>query len=139
MTSPPELKGRIEKLRLESHHQLREINSLQSKLGNPIYVVKIITDDKFKFFDYSEMDEQQLKAYYNEARSILKKGVFQNECAYLRAQFLKFAGMESRDHNGVIAMRHQISGIELLIERMEGIPDPTYKIKPTTEDLSSGI
>lgn len=116
----------------------KRILELQDWVGDPVYVVRSITDDKLKFYDYNELGEQQLKIYHDQARSILKKGVFQNEVAYLKAQFYKWAAMESRDHDGVVAMRHQISGIELLEERLEEIPDP-YKIKPTTEDLTSVI
>ena len=117
----------------------KRILDLHDMIADPIYVVRAITDDKLKFYDYTELDEQRLKTYHDEASSILKKDVFQNEIAYLKAQFYKWAAMQSRDHEGVVAMRHQISGIKLIEARLEDIPDPYNKTKPTTENLTSGI
>ncbi len=101
---------------------------LEAKIGNPIEVVRRITNDKFKFYDYKDLDEPSQKGYYESAQTALRSEALQNTVKMLNSEFALWAAKESRDHNGVLAMRHQISGMNLIIEILEEIPD--NKVKP---------
>lgn len=123
--------------------QLQEIKTLTQKIAQmPILSVKSIvnriTDDKFKWFDYLELSREDQKVYYEAAVSALRNQTIQNEAAKLRSEFALWAAKHSRDYDGVTAMRYQISGIELLLERLGDIRDP-YTKKPEIHDPHAPI
>lgn len=98
-------------------------------------VVDAIVGDGFRFFDYAELDEQERTRYFDQAQYILRSDVFKNEVARLNAEFAEWALKKAPDFSKVEAMRYQISGINLLKERFESIPDPkTYK-RSINEDI----
>jgi len=118
----------------------KELDGLKHIIENPTAkgIVIQLTNNDFKFYDYHNLDEISLKNYHDQAQSILKTEVFKNEVNHLNAEFAEWAAKQSRDFNGVEAMRHQISGINLLKELLESIPDPTNKQKES-QDPYSGI
>lgn len=105
---------------------------------DPVNLVRTITDDKFIFFDYTELPKNDLKSYHDQAVNILKSQVFQNEVARLNASFIQWAAKQSKDFDGVRDMRHQISGINLLEERLASIPDP-FKQENITDKIYDSI
>lgn len=111
----------------------REIVILKERLGDPIEVVKAITKDRFKFFDYLELPADKRKNYSSQAKIILDSDAFKNEISSLLTTWQEWAAKESKNYDGVVAMRHQMSGILLLIERLEEIVEPK-EVKPTNDD-----
>lgn len=94
---------------------------------DPIEIVNRLTEDKFKWFDYSELPLEERIKYYNAAQEILENITMVNEIAHLNADFMEWAAKQSQNYEGLVAMRHQISGLSLLEERLRSIPDPTTK------------
>lgn len=99
-------------------------------------VVKTITDDKFEWFDYNELPEGERLKYYQQAQLILNSPIFQNEISRLNAEWAQWAAKEAKNFEGVSAMRYQMSGINLLRERLESVEDPTVKNKPADEPFA---
>lgn len=116
---------------------IEQNEELKKALKSPIEVVRALTDDKFKFFDYQELDKGEQLKYYDQAQRILKMEVFQNEVAKLNTEFITWAAKQSKDFDGVRDMRHQISGISLLEERLESIQNPNEIKKEVNQPYAS--
>lgn len=132
----------VKKLLKKIQAQQAYIDSLEAQFdmhkGDPITVVNQLTEGDFQWYDYNELPADQRLNYYKQARMILEADVFDNEIQRLNQEFAEWSAKQSRDFDGVLAMRHQISGINLLKERFENITDPTVKETPP-EDPYSGI
>lgn len=98
--------------------------------ADPIELVNRITEDKFKWYDYNELEENEKLKYYKAAQEALNNPVILNEMSQLYAEWAQWAIKQSHNFEGVMAMRYQMSGIQLLIQRLEEIADPTTKPKP---------
>lgn len=103
------------------------INQTTIYSTDPIEIVNKLTDNKFKWFDYSELPLEERIKYYNAAQEVLKNIAMVNEIAALNADFMEWAAKKSQNYDGLLAMRYQISGLNLLEERLKSIPDPTTK------------
>jgi predicted nuclease with TOPRIM domain len=114
-----------------------EVADLKEKAKDPIAVVNALTDGQFEWYDYEELTETDQIKYYTQAQEILKKEVFQNELAALSKEFISWAAQESRDFDGVLAMRHQISGANMFKERLEGIMNPQDREKEVKEPYAT--
>jgi len=117
------LRNRRRELNYEITQKDTKIAKLKADMKNPIHVVRALTDDKFEFFDYQELEKEEQKKYYNHAQDLLKNTTLLNETAYLNKEFITWAAKHSQDFLGVRDMRHQISGLNLLSERLESIVD----------------
>lgn len=113
--------------------------ALKEALKSPAEVVRALTDDKFKWFDYDTLDDGNKKKYFEQAKRILEMEVFQNEVAKLDAEFIMWAAKESRDFDGVLAMRHQMSGIALLCQRLAEVPNPEEPKKAEPKEPYSAL
>lgn len=123
LTENNEIKQLLEEL--DSVSKLNE--ELKKKVGNPIEVVRRLTDEQFRFYDYTELDKQGLQQYHGSAQNALKSEALQNEVKHLNSELAIYAAKQSPNHQITEAMRYQISGINLLIERLESIPNPNNK------------
>jgi len=101
--------------------------------SDPIEVVNRLTKKDFEWFDYSELDEGERQKYYQQAQSVLTSDVFNNEINKLNAEFAEWASKKSTSWDDVLAMRHQISGLMLLKERLESVLNPIKKEDKVTE------
>lgn len=135
-----DLKTEINKLKiikqaldLELSLEKRIVKETEKKIGNPIYVVRALTNDNFSWFNYKELSDNDQSHYHGSAQNVLKSKVFQNEVAALNAEFINQAAKMSPNFEDVLAMRHQVSGINLLVERLSEIVDPTTVDKPAEE------
>lgn len=94
---------------------------------DPIRLVNRITDEGFRWYDYSALPQDELLKYYQAAREAIDNPALLNEVTRLNAEFAQFAAKEATNFEAVLAMRHQMSGIMLVLERLRSIPDPTKK------------
>ncbi len=119
--------------------KINQVVELKKKLKSPSEVVKALTSDDFKFFDYKTLEPQDQKNYFDQAQHVLRMEVVQNEVHALNAGFADETIKRSKDFDNVLAMRHQISGIQLLMERLAEIPDPSQIEKPPATQPAAGI
>ena len=104
---------------------------------DPIELVNRITEGHFLWFNYDELEESERLKYYKAAQEALKNPVVLNEMAKLNAEWAQWAAKQSHNFEGVLAMRHQMSGIQMLIQRLEEITDPTNKPKPAQKPFEA--
>jgi len=100
---------------------------------DPIELVNRITEDKFRWYDYSELEQNEQVKYYKAAQEALNNPAILNEMAKLNAEWAQWGIKQSGNFDGVLGMRHQMSGILLLLERLENIVNPLQKSKPAEE------
>lgn len=119
---------------LQEVNTLEKLNEeLKKKLGDPKEVVNQITDEQFRWYDYAELEPESLKAYHDSAQAVLRSEAFKNTVNHLNSEFAIWAAKQSKDFRGVRDMRHQISGINLLVETLEAVPDVNNKLAEAQE------
>ena len=133
----PEDKQSIKELTRKNRELMTQLSFTKDMLGDPIEVVRKLTGDDFKWFNYEELSVQDRNAYHSEAQTILRSNVFKNEISKLNTEFLEWAGKQSRDFQGVRDMRHQISGINLLVERLGDIQNVDIRAEVVDEPYSA--
>ena len=102
-------------------------------------VVQGLVGGDFKWFDYTTLPQADWKNYFDQAQYILRSEVFQNEIARLNAEWAEWSLKKSGNFEAVSAMRHQISGINLLNERFESIPNPMPPLPAPAKEPFEGI
>jgi len=110
---------------------------IEKPVGDPTLVVEQVLGRGIEWFDYNELSQSDLQAYYQNAQLILKNPVFTNEVSRIVADCMKWALREAKDFDSVRDMRMNINGIELLKERLGAIPNPLKVVNE--EDLHSAI
>ena len=115
-----ELKRDILKLKIHIKELNEEINALKCIKS----IVDKITGGKIEWFDYFKLTTEQQRFYYNEAKVALENKAVKNEINKIISEFSNWCLTQSNDFKDVEALRYQISGMKLLLERLEEIPDP---------------
>lgn len=111
---------------------------LEAEKTDPIALVNNIVNNGIEWFNWSELPDDKLLTYHNEAQQILRTTVFKNE--YNRIINDRAIGTlkESDDYQAVRDMRMQVTGIELLKARLASIPNP-YQIEDKPENPNNPI
>lgn len=116
---------------------LREISILKLERKNPEKVVEAVLAAKLQYIPLEKMTQSERAQYFVEAQALLRSDVVQNEKNYLLDSWGQWALTHAQDFNGVRDMRMTINGMQLLLDRLNSIPDPN--LKHTEEDLYSGL
>ena len=96
------------------------------------------------WYDYADLKSSDKQTYYNEAQQILRTHIFNNEINFLKSNWGKRALLEANDMDKdkvaqhILKMSWMLLGVELLKQRIEGIPNP-YPQTKSTEDITSSI
>lgn len=90
------------------------------------------------WFDYNELKGEMARTYYRDAQTILNSDAFKNEVARLESEFIKHITIASDNFRDVRDGRMQISGLKLILERLEEIPNPDIP-DGTHNDVHRGI
>ena len=87
------------------------------------------------WYDPKDQDDNAQRVYYNEAQSILKNDVFNNELNHYIAEMVNYIAMETKDFDQVMHVRSAIVALESFRARLEKIAKPN-KSKTVEEPYS---
>lgn len=100
------------------------ILDLESQRKDPRMLVAEILGTNPEWYDYEKLPKEELKKYYNAAQECLNNIAVINERNRLFREWSDWTLRQAPDYQGVRDMRMQYSGIKLLLDRLEDIPDP---------------
>lgn len=81
-------------------------------------VIESIMDEGIKWFDPATLGPEGERRYRLDANIVLENRTFQNEIQRIEAEIVQWAVLKSGDFADVRDMRHQLSGIKLIRERL---------------------
>jgi hypothetical protein len=105
----------------ECRNSIREYRKL---MESGIGCVEAVMGRGIEWFDHEKLDYDRRLVYFHEARQILGNGTLQNELNHMRADFARFCLAEAQDFAAVRDMRMGINALEVLMGRLESVPDP---------------
>lgn len=101
-------------------------------------VIEKIIKRGIGWYDWSELDNQKKKEYYNEIQSVVKNKSFINELNHLIADQVEYIARESKSHEDTMNIRMTINAVDLIKSRLENIHDPSVP-KPSLEEIHEAI
>ena len=115
----------------------KKVNDLQKAVGDPMYVLQKLLSKDINSYDWvSIKNKGQRKEYAQKAKQLLKNEVLNNEINGLYGDLVKEIAMQSQNFDIVRDLRMQISGIKLIMERIEIIGEDK---KPTNKEPTRAI
>ena len=110
----------------------QEINkNLRQKIGEILEesvqgtgCVAAILKRGIDYYDPSKQDYATQVAYRSRAQDVLKNETFLNEIRHLEADWITYCAKEAQDFASVRDMRVSISALQLILHRLETVPDP---------------
>jgi hypothetical protein len=120
---------------LEENYLKKQIEFLQTEIKELSQVRSIkatidkLTGGQIEWYDYFKLTKEQQRTYYKEAQSALENKAIKNEINKIISEFANWCLTKSNDFKDTEALRYQISGMKLLIERLEDIPNPDIESK----------
>ncbi len=127
------LKKQIEFLSNEVKKLNQELNIAKSIKST----IDKITGGQIEWYDYFKLTKEQQRTYYKEAQSALENKAIKNEINKIISEFANWCLTKSNDFKDTEALRYQISGIKLLLERMEEIPNPDTELKEAEDPYNA--
>lgn len=125
----------IKKKELEDlKEQIIELNKELNKRRDIRTLIEELTSNGIEWYDYYKLPVEQQREYYKQAQDAINNTAIINEMNKLINEFAEWSLKQSPDFKGVEAMRYQVSGMKLLMERLEMIPNPDVK-KESIENL----
>lgn len=82
-------------------------------------VIESIMDEGIKWFDPTTLGVEGERRYRMDAKIVLENRTFQNEINKMEADMVKWSVLQSKDFDDIRDIRHQLSGIKLIRERLE--------------------
>lgn len=119
------LKKQIEFLQTEIKELNQELNIARSIKST----IDKLTGGQIEWYDYFKLTKEQQRTYYKESQSALENKAIKNEINKIISEFANWCLTKSNDFKDTEALRYQISGMKLLIERLEDIPNPDIESK----------
>lgn len=110
------------------------VHDLKKRIGDPKEVVKKTFAKDLAWFDYEDLPPSERDSYFQEARSILRSKVFNNEMNYLKTFGLQHMILDSEPETAQQQVRDfqmTINGFELLESRLKEIKEPN---QPTPQE-----
>ena len=86
-----------------------------------------------EFYDYSKLDKNAWRSYYNDAQQISQNDVFKNEINHYIADLVKFISYEAATFDQVLHTRTAIVTLETLMIRLQSIENPNKERRPIDE------
>lgn len=114
--------------------QIIELNIELNKKRDIRTLIGEITSNGIEWYDYYKLPIEQQREYYKQAQDAISNTALLNEMNKLINEFAQWSLKQAPNFNGVEAMRYQVSGMKLLMERLEMIPNPDAK-KESVENL----
>ena len=114
-----------------------KVNDLLKGRANPIEVVKEVMNSDIEFYDYRELKPSERKAYFMEARAVLKNKTVQNEIRHIYADLVKHIATKSFSYDEVRDIRMTINGVKILMDKLEEISPGDEE--PTKKDIHASI
>ena len=100
----------------------KKVNDLQGAIGDPKYVLQKLLKNDISSYDWAGIKDKGVrKEYAQTAKQLLKNPVLQNEVNGLYGDLVKEIAMESQNFAIVRDLRMTISGVKLIMERIEAI------------------
>lgn len=138
------LKKELEDAQLQYSELLLKVTDLKNTISDielqkrdPRHVVQAIMAEDFAWYNNEELPFEQKVTYYNEAQSILRSNVFNNEKNYFISCWAKWALSNAKDFDGVRDMRMSVSALQLLEDRLKEIRNPHER--KTEEEVYDAI
>lgn len=107
------------------------IMELESQRKDPRMLVAEIMGGNPEWYDYAKLSKEELTKYHNAGQEVVQNIALNNEKNRLFREWSEWTIGHAPDYQSVRDMRMQMSGIKLLLERLEDIPDPD---KPTDKN-----
>jgi hypothetical protein len=123
----------IDEFREEIRILNKELNAFKKVQG----IIEAITKQGIQWFDYSKLNLSEQRNYYQEAQDALNNTAIKNEMNKIINESAEWALKQSENFEGVKAMRFTVSGMKLILERLEDIPNPDVKDKETEEPFNA--
>lgn len=98
---------------------------------DPNKVVEQIIRRGTDWYDYTKLDKQAWRNYYNDAQIITKSDVFNNELRHYITDLIKFITYEAQSFDQVLHTRTGIIALETFAQRLQSIQDPVTKVDVT--------
>jgi len=130
-------------LRRENKHLQKDVDDLEVAYlrivgkSAPEVIVSQIMRRGIAWFDYTKMEQNDWRLYYNDAQAALKNKTLQNEIKHFVADIVEHIARRSKSFKEIENLRMHISAYELLKERLEGIENPDKEI--SKKNLHSAI
>lgn len=112
-------------------------HSLLEKSTAELVLENLLNGREVKWFDYRKLTKDGQRAYYNEAQSIIRGQVFNNELNAYMLDVVEEIAKRSRDYNHVQLLRTAISMGQVLRERIKKIQNPDIEPKEEPKDPHS--
>ena len=126
-----DLKSQLKQYKIENARLTKNLSDELKKVGDPRYVVEKVLGRELKYFEEDKLGRNERIEYFNNAQLILNNKTLQNEIHKLMADWIEYAAKESEEDvygkQSVRDMRMCISALELIVERLESIPNPAQK------------
>jgi hypothetical protein len=116
--------------------EIKRLNEDLNKLGTIKGIINKITENKIEWFDYFKLTPEQQRIYHTKAQEALSNEAIMNEMNKITNECANWCLTQSNDFKGIEAMRYQISGMRLLMERIGEIPNPNIKKEEVEEPYS---
>lgn len=114
----------IQDLHKSNEFLSNEVDKLYDKLKTGIACIEVLIGRGIEWYDPLKLPYDAQVAYWNNARALLINDVLVNEKNHLEADLMKEGVIGAQDYEKLYGIRMSINGIQALIERLEGIPDP---------------
>ncbi len=134
------LKSENDSLKNELIRLKEEIRCLNEELNiskSTKALIDRITKGKIEWYDYFKLTPQQQRDYYAKAKDALSNEAIRNEINKIISECANWCLCNSEKYEDVWMLRYQISGMKLLLERLEEIPNPDYKTEPPEDPYSA--
>ena len=114
----------------------RIVSEAYEKLTPMVFVQRMIQKG-IEWYNYKALDHAGQMGYWNDAQSLLRNPVFQNEIQAMKSELVKYVAMESRSHEETMGVRTAIVNLEAFVERINDIENPNKK--QTEEGINEAI
>jgi Tfp pilus assembly protein PilO len=122
----------IKKKELEDlKEQIIELNRGLNRKRDIRTLIDEITKNGIEWYDYYKLPVEQQRTYYRQAQDAINNTAIINEMNKLINELAQWSLKQAPDFKGIEAMRYQVSGMKLLMERLEMIPNPDAKKEST--------
>jgi hypothetical protein len=96
----------------------------EESINSGEWCIEAVLKRGIDYYDSSKLEYAEQVTYKERANEVLKNETFQNEIRHLEADWVEFCAKGAKTFEEVRDMRMAINALQLIVERLEAIPDP---------------